>query len=82
MNHQPTVTRKTGARSTRTDRLLAVLKDDDWHATKELIRRVGHTFAGAKFTLVARGYAIERRRHPRKRRQHLYRLVDEPITRS
>lgn len=63
------------SRPTKTEKLLTVLSDGRWHTTRELVRRVGHTFAIAKFKLIACGYAIERRRHPAKRFQHQYRMV-------
>ena len=62
----------------KTERLLAVLVDSRWHSTKELVRRVGHTFAGAKFRLVAYGYSIEKRAHPDRIHQYQYRLLDVP----
>lgn len=60
---------------TRVERLTRVLGDRGWHGTRELVRRVGHTFAGAKFALVARGQPVEKERHPVKPRQWRYRLV-------
>jgi len=65
----PTTTHKTKA-----EQLLNVLSDGKWHSTKELVRLVGHTFAGAKFHLIDCGYQIERRPHPRRRWQWQYRL--------
>lgn len=64
----------------RAERLLGVLADGRWHPTRELVRRVGHTFAGAKFALVRDGYEIDRRPHGSRRRQHEYRLVRVPRT--
>jgi hypothetical protein len=55
-----------------TERLLLVLSDGKWHSTRELVRRVGHSFAVAKFKLVAAGYAVERRHHPHSRWQWQY----------
>lgn len=75
MNRKP---RHTNARETKIERLHRILKDGRWHSTKELARRVGHTFAVAKFYLVGYGHVIERQKHPTKRYQHRYRLVDEP----
>jgi hypothetical protein len=48
---------------TRAERLLRVLSDHEWHSTKELVRRVGHSFAGAKFRLTGyrHHYDIESR---------------------
>jgi len=62
-------------RATRAERLLRLLSDRGWHSTAELIRQVSHTFAGAKWRLVRAGYRIARTPHPRKLREHLYRLV-------
>ena len=55
-----------------------VLSDGRWHATAELVRRVGHTFVMAKFHLTRQGYDIERRVHPVRRYQFQYRLTDVP----
>jgi len=63
---------------TKVEKLLAVLSDGQWHSTRELARRVGHSFAVAKFRLVGFGYPVERRRHAMRRHQHQYRLLDEP----
>lgn len=72
--------RTDSGRRTKAEKLLAVLSDHHWHATRELTRRVGHTFAVAKFKLVRQhGYHIERERHPRNRNQHQYRLPPERI---
>jgi len=65
-------------RATKTEKMLSVLKDGRWHPTSELVRRVGHTFAVAKFMLINYGYPIQRRRHPHKRFQHQYRLPKDP----
>jgi len=65
-------------RPTRAEKLLGVLADGDWHSTKELVRRVGHTFAATKFMLVRYGYNIERRPHPNRRWQSQYRLRSLP----
>ena len=64
--------------TTKTDALLDVLSDRAWPDTRELVRRVGHSFAGAKFRLVGDRYhySIEKRRDARKRYQWQYRLVD------
>ena len=61
-------------RRTNRERLLSVLCDGRWHSTKELVRRVSHTFANTKFKLVQSGYVIHKRRHPRRRFDHQYRL--------
>ena len=65
------------AKPTQAEQLLAVLSDGRWHTTKELVRRVGKTFAVTKSQLVAHGWPIERRSHSTKKHQHLYRLLDE-----
>lgn len=72
----------TGTRRTRAQRLLRVLEDAKWHATQELVRRVGHSFGGAKFHLVRRGYDIKRRRHATKPDEHEYRLISAPRDRD
>jgi len=59
---------------TKTQRLFLVLSDGNWHTTRELARRVGHTFACAKFKLVNAGYQIEKRPHPVSAYQWQYRL--------
>ena len=61
-------------RRTKMEKLLSVLYDGDWHATRELTRRVGHTFAVAKFKLCRSGHPVEVERHPTKRHQFRYRL--------
>ncbi len=67
---------------TRSERLLAALADRKWHATKELARRVGHSFGGAVFRLRAGGFGIRCEKHPAKRHQYRYRLVEQPPARS
>lgn len=69
-------------RSTRAQRLIRILRDAKWHATRELVRRVSHSFGGAKFHLLRRGYDIRRRRHPTKPDQHEYRLITQPHDRD
>ncbi|MDB4958163.1 MAG: hypothetical protein JWO36_5732 [Myxococcales bacterium] len=68
--------------ATRAQRLLRILRDHNWHPTSELVRKVSHTFGGAKFHLLRRGYDIRRARHPRKVNEHLYRLEREPDERA
>lgn len=63
---------------TKAEKLLAILDDGKWHTTKELVRRVGHTFGGAKFQLARFGYNIMSEPHPARQRQWRYRLVAEP----
>lgn len=60
--------------STRADRLLRLLSDYEWHTTRELTAKVGHTFAQAKYYLKQHGFPIEREPHPSLRHQHRYRL--------
>lgn len=67
---------------TKADKLLAILLDHACHSTRELVRRVGHTFGGAIYQLrrpAARrkGYVIERRKHPTRKYEHQYRLRDD-----
>lgn len=75
MTHQPPHGK---TRRTKIRKLLRVLGDQSWHSTRELVRRVGHTFAVVKFKLIFYGYPIEKRRHATKPRQWQYRLTDEP----
>ena len=65
----------TKGKATKTEKLYAILEDGKWHTTKELARRVGHTFGGAKYTLVKYGIRFEAERHPSRRYQWRYRLV-------
>ncbi len=65
-------------RGTKAERLLVLLEDERWHSTQELVRRIGHTFAVAKFYLVQCGYCIEKRPHQGAPHQWQYRLTDEP----
>lgn len=70
---------------TKVRRLFDILCDLEWHDTKELARRVGHTFIVAKWRLETRGkwpsdefphsFEIEKRRHPMDPFQWQYRLV-------
>jgi len=64
-------------RPTKIEKLYNVLKDGNWHSTKELARKVGHTFGVAKFKLQSFGYRVQVDPHPSKRWQFRYRLVDE-----
>lgn len=76
---QPTKTRTTDShRSTKAEKLYHVLSDGHWHSTKELVRRVGHTFHVAKFKLILFGHMIERRPHQTKLWQHQYRMKHTP----
>jgi hypothetical protein len=71
---------ETRRRLTKAEKLRQVLLDHQWHSTKELARRVGHTFAVAKRRLGLSPYfhTIELRRHQSKRYQYEYRLMREP----
>lgn len=67
---------------TKADKLLAILLDRACHSTKELVRRVGHTFGCAIYqlrrpTARRKGYVIERRKHPTKKYEHQYHLSDD-----
>ena len=70
--------KRAAHRQTNAARLLLILGDRKWHTTRELARRVGHTFGRAKFTLVHTGHEIERERHPSRLHQHQYRLEGGP----
>ncbi len=59
----------------KTDKLVALLLDGQWHSTKELARKVSHAFAGSIWKLRHTGHNIERQRHPKKRYEHQYRLT-------
>lgn len=61
-------------RQTRAAALETILRDGGWHSTFELVLKVGHTFAHAKFLLVKYGHTIDRRKHPSRPRQWQYRL--------
>jgi hypothetical protein len=76
MNKKPrSLANKTiSIQPTKAETLYVVLRDYAWHATRELVRTVGHTFAVAKFKLVRLGYEIEKRRHPENLRDWQYRL--------
>lgn len=63
---------------TKSEKLLRVLADHDWHSTKELCRRVSHAFAGPIFKLRQSGYTIEKRYHLMREYQYEYRLAEEP----
>lgn len=67
---------KSSTRPSKVEKLHAVLSDGHWHTTKELVRRVGHSFSCAKFRLVQYGHRIEKRRHATRKWQWEYRLRD------
>ncbi len=67
--------RSAPSEPTNAEKLLEALDGGEWHSTRELARRAGHTFAVTKFKLIARGYLIERERHPTLPNQHRYRLL-------
>lgn len=62
----------------KTEKLLTILADGRWHSTKDLVHRVGHTFAFAKFKITRQGFIVEKRKHPGKPRQYQYRLEGGP----
>lgn len=62
---------------TQAEKLLAILVDRTYHATKELARRVGHRFGSVIYQLRRRGHTIHREPHPTKKHQHQYRLDDD-----
>ena len=66
-----------GARRTKVTILLAILSDGRWHSTKELSHRVGHTFAVATHLLRKSGHSIKTERHPGRRHQYRYCLLDQ-----
>jgi hypothetical protein len=68
----------SSGRRTKIEKLLHVLSDGKWHSTRELVRRVGHTFSVAKFKLVQYGYPVQRQKHHNRKYQHLYRLPELP----
>lgn len=71
------MSQSTSLRKRRTKRelLATILSDGRYHSTRELVRRVGHTFGGAVFQLRKRHHEVERRSHPTCQHQHQYRLV-------
>ena len=81
----PSIPHTIDVRLTRAERLLTILADGRWHDTAELVERVGHSFAVAKYHLAHGGTAvasllqgemIEVRRHPTAPRQFQYRLAN------
>jgi hypothetical protein len=60
---------------TRAERLHDLLADGTWHSTRELVRRIGHTFGGAVYVLRRTGYSVACERHPTLAGQHRYRLT-------
>lgn len=70
--------RGLGARRTKAVILHEILSDRHWHSTKELSHRVGHTFAVATHLLRKSGHVIKTERHPGRRHQYQYRLLDQP----
>ncbi len=65
-----------GRRRTKPIILYEILSDRRWHSTRELSRRVGHTFAMATYLLRRNGHVIARERHLDCRYQFRYRLLD------
>lgn len=63
---------------TKVEELRRVLSDGAWHATGELVRRVGHSFGVAVFHLrrdYARRCEVTCERHPTKPNQFRYRMT-------
>lgn len=67
---------------TNAERLYVVLRDRAWHATQELVAKVGHTFAVAKWQLIRLGCEILKRRTSANRRAFEYRMKRTPIDAS
>ncbi len=44
------------------ERLMQVLADEEWHATEELVQKVGHRFSATVHVAKQRGHQIEKRR--------------------
>lgn len=62
---------------TNLEKAYRLLGDGQWHSTKELARRVGHSFAGTLYVIRHRDHNhIESRRHPRRPTQWQYRLTN------
>jgi hypothetical protein len=72
--YRPLSARTISIDPTKAERLYGILLDRAWHATQELVAKVGHTFAVAKWHLVRLGYDIDKRRHPDERRTFEYRM--------
>jgi hypothetical protein len=66
-----------GTRRTKAVILHEILSDRSWHSTKELSHRVGHTFAVATYLLRKSGHIIKTERHPGRRHQYRYCLLDQ-----
>ncbi len=73
-NHIPLRQRTISIKPTKAEKLYTVLLDRAWHATQELVAKVGHTFAVALHHLRRLGYAVDKRRHCTRRRTFEYRL--------
>lgn len=67
---------KTTVHTPKVEKLYRVLSDGKWHSTRDLVRRVGHSFSVSKFRLIQYGHVVEKRPHPTKRWQWEYRLLD------
>jgi hypothetical protein len=68
------------SRPTKVEKLLTVLGDGETHTTRELVRRVGHTFGTAVFRLRQDGHHIVTSPHPTRRWQSNYQLVDVRVS--
>lgn len=73
-SHRPLSQRTITIRPTKTERLYSLLLDRSWHATGELVTKIGHSFAVAKWRLVQLGYDITKRRNPDDKANCEYRL--------
>lgn len=60
--------------ATKAEQLYTLLLDRGWHSTQELVQRVGHSFAVAKWRLVQLGYDIAKRRKSGDKTSYEYRL--------
>jgi hypothetical protein len=60
-------------RSTNLDKLLAILKDDNWHSSDELAANVSFRFGHTVFEARKKGYLVEKRQVAHN--QFQYRLL-------
>lgn len=83
-NHRSLPQRTISIRPTNAEKLYSLLLDRAWHTTQELVAKVGHTFAVAKWHLSRIGYYIDKRRQASERRSFEYRLglARKPTTKA
>jgi hypothetical protein len=62
-------------RTSKVDRLRLILSDGQFHTTRELVRRIGHTFGVAIFKLRRMHRQVICQLQPGTGRQYRYRLV-------